>query len=80
MKKIIALALILTPFAVFGATSLMNVTPIEWHEAVAQIKTQDSSDILIYRVEDRGNTCYVSYMNGFTNGSTLSMSCVNQVK
>ena len=77
-KIIVLFALILSPFFVFGATKIINVTPIEWYEAIGQINTSDAKEVLIYRVEDKvkKNTCYVAYMNGFTNGMSLGISCV----
>jgi len=75
-KALIIMAILALPMISFGAFELLNVDPIEWYDAVGHIKTQDSKDILIYKVEDSGNTCYVSYMNGFTNGMSVAMSCV----
>lgn len=44
----------------------------------AIIQTDDGKNIKLYRFDDKekNTSCYVGYMNGFTNGMSLGISCV----
>ena len=78
-----AFALILSPFFVYAAPKVVPIvaqaipTISSWDHKAA-IQTEDGKLIKVYRFDDteKKTSCYVSYMNGFTNGMSLGISCV----
>lgn len=75
IKYVVVFALIISPILAFGKSLMPEIKPYEFK---ASIQTEDSKNIKIYRYDDveKKNTCYVAYMNGFTNGMSLGLSCV----
>ena len=82
-KYIVLFALIISPIFVFGATKVAPIVAqiipdIKSYDFKAIIQTEDGKNIKIYRFEDteKKANCYVAYMNGYTNGMSLGISCV----
>ena len=76
MKTIIISALILSPFFVYGAGQI--VPDIKSWDFKAVIQTEDGKSIKVYRFDDteKKTSCYISYFQGWTNGSNTDISCV----
>jgi hypothetical protein len=75
MKKLIIALVLLAPLATFG--SVQVVKEIRSWEHIAQIQTDDTKNVKVYAFENAGNTCYVAYTSGWTNGNNTNISCVN---
>ena len=73
---IIAFALILSPFFVYGAGQI--VPDIKSWDFKAVIQTEDSKSIKVYRFDDveKKTSCYITYFSGWTNGNQTGISCV----
>lgn len=79
MKKIIILSLVFSLLGASVALGASKIKDIMSYDFIAHIQTEDSKDVKIYKLEDAGNSCYITYFSGWTNGNQIGISCVNTI-
>lgn len=80
MKKLVVLGTICAVFGASVAFAATKVQEIKAWDFFAQMQTIKGDSVLIYKVDDKNNECYISVMYFGMTGASHSMSCVAKVK
>ncbi len=77
MKKIAIFSVLGILFGASVATGALKVQEIKHWDYIAQVQTLNKGNVMIYKVVDGDNTCYVGAPDEQKWGSSPSISCVN---
>lgn len=76
MKKVIIFSVLGILFGASVAIGAMKVQEIKSWDYFAQVQTLNKGNVMLYKVIDGDNTCYVGASDDQKWGSSPSISCV----